>query len=240
MDIPSRTLGLDPDGAFRSHEIEAFCDKQHIHLDVIPGEAHWKLGVCENSIQAVKHMLSAIVEDQPDIAGPDALAESIRVLNSRDVVRGYSPVQHVLGRAPDELGRFFTTVENPCPELVSEAPAQGHEREHQMRLVAEKSLLEWNAQQRLTRATNSSHRRVMDFQAGELVYIWRRQLTGKRRTAEQGRRRPFCGSSPDFGYPNNIEMPKASSSVEARSGSSEAGGCSNAARSSFDELQKEK
>ena len=174
-----QNLRLDPDGAFRSHEIEAFCDKQHIHLDVIPGEAHWKLGVCENSIQAVKHMLSAIVEDQPDIAGPDALAESIRVLNSRDVVRGYSPVQHVLGRAPDELGRFFTTVENPCPELVSEAPAQGHEREHQMRLVAEKSLLEWNAQQRLTRATNSSHRRVMDFQAGELVYIWRRQLTGK-------------------------------------------------------------
>ena len=174
-----QNLRLDPDGAFRSHEIEAFCDKQHIHLDVIPGEAHWKLGVCENSIQAVKHMLSAIVEDQPDIAGPDALAESIRVLNSRDVVRGYSPVQHVLGRAPDELGRFFTTVENPCPELVSEAPAQGHEREHQMRLVAEKSLLERNAQQRLTRATNSSHRRVMDFQAGELVYIWRRQLTGK-------------------------------------------------------------
>eukprot|EP00435_Cladocopium_sp_Y103_P050029 s2515_g15.t1 len=174
-----QNLRLDPDGAFRSHEIEEFCDQQHIHLDVIPGEAHWKLGVCENSIQAIKQMLSAIIEDQPDMSGPDALAESVRVLNSRDLVRGYSPVQHVLGRAPDDLGRFFTNVGERCPELITETPVQEHEKGYRMRLSAEKALLEWNAQQRLQRAANSSHRRVLDFQAGELVYIWRRQLTGK-------------------------------------------------------------
>eukprot|EP00435_Cladocopium_sp_Y103_P025638 s1644_g6.t1 len=108
------------------------------------------------------------------MSGPDALAESVRVLNSRDLVRGYSPVQHVLGQAPDDLGRFFTNVGERCPELITETPVR-----YRMRLSAEKALLEWNAQQRLQRASNSSHRRVLDFQAGELVYIWRRQLTGK-------------------------------------------------------------
>ena len=46
-----QTLRLDPAGAFRSNEEEGFCDKHGIYLDFIPGEAHWKLGVCEQAIQ---------------------------------------------------------------------------------------------------------------------------------------------------------------------------------------------
>ena len=173
------TLRLDPDGAFRSHELGDYCDRYHIFLDLIPGEAHWKLAACERSIRSIKAILEAIVDDQPDVSAQEALSEAVKTLNHRDLVRGYSPVQHILGKAPDETGRFLSTADSRCSDLVSETPAQGHERSQHLRDVAEKALLEWNAQQRLQRATHSKHRRCLDFQAGELVYIWRQQLTGQ-------------------------------------------------------------
>ena len=45
--------------------------------------------------------------------------------------------------------------------------------------TAEKALIDWQCQQRISRATNSRHRQVLDFSAGDLVYIWRKQLTGQ-------------------------------------------------------------
>ena len=103
-----RTLRLDPDGAFRSIELSDFCDQQQIFLDLIPGEAHWKLGTCERSIQATKTILEKVIDDQPELDSTEALAEAIRVQNMRETVRGYSPMQHVLGLAPDELGTILS------------------------------------------------------------------------------------------------------------------------------------
>ena len=53
------------------------------------------------------------------------------------------------------------------------------EQDHRRRLVAEKAFLDWQDHDRLSRAAQSKHRRVLDFSAGDLVYIWRKQLTGE-------------------------------------------------------------
>eukprot|EP00435_Cladocopium_sp_Y103_P070486 s548_g35.t1 len=173
------TLRLDPDGAFRSHEVADFCDNHHIYLDIIPGEAHWKLSSCERSIESIKYLLEKIVADHPDVSAPDALADSIRILNTKDNIRGHSPLQHVMGRTPDAAGRFFSTVDPACPELTCLEPrAMQHENWERM-VTAEKALIDWQCQQRVSRATNSRHRQVRDFSAGDLVYIWRKQLTGQ-------------------------------------------------------------
>ena len=172
-------LRLDPDGAFRSRELLEYCDQHQIFLDIIPGEGHWKLGTCERSIQAIKELLYKVCSDMPDISMEDALSECVRVLNNREVVRGYSPIQHVLGRAPDDTGRFFTPDTANSPDLLSETPAQEHQRIAELRLAAEKAFLDWNNNQRLSRARNSKHHRLLDFTAGDLVYIWRKQVTGK-------------------------------------------------------------
>ena len=174
-----RVLRLDPDGAFRSKELGEYCDQHQIYLDVIPGEAHWKLGVCERTIQAIKSILNKVLSTHPDSTPEDALAESVRALNCREVVRGYSPIQHVLGRAPDDTGKFFSQGNNLSPELQVESPAQTHKRTEELRLSAEKAFLEWNAADRITRATNSRHRKLLDFTAGDLVFVWRKQVTGK-------------------------------------------------------------
>lgn len=170
------TLRVDPDGAFRSHEIAEFSTRSGIYLDIIPGEAHWKIGTCEKSVQSTKDLLDKLAGDQEDVSFSDLLSETIRVFNSREVIRGYSPVQHVMGRAPDEYGRLFTTVTKPYSELQCEGPRDDSERSHQLRYAAEKNFLDWHNNQRLGRALNSRHRSVTNFSAGDLVYVWRRQL----------------------------------------------------------------
>ena len=172
-------LRVDPDGAFRSHGLADFCDQQRIFLDIIPGEGHWKLGVCERSIQAIKELLQKVCQDHPDSTIEDALSECVRVLNNREVVRGYSPIQHVLGRAPDDTGRIFTREVGQSPDITLETPITEHQKSAELRLTAEKAFLDWNNSQRLQRASNSKHRRLLDFSAGDLVYIWRKQVTGK-------------------------------------------------------------
>ena len=53
------------------------------------------------------------------------------------------------------------------------------EGDQNLRLSAEKAFLDWIAAARIQRATHSKHRRVLDFSAGDLGFIWRKQLTGE-------------------------------------------------------------
>ena len=182
------TLKLDPDGAFRSHEMSQFCDQQMIYLDMIPGEAHWKLGTCERSIQSTKEVMSKLARDNPDLSFPDLMSETIRVFNSREYVRGYSPIQHVMGRAPDETGRFFPGPNQVSEDLACENPRHETQESHQLRLQAEQRFLEWNSQQRLSRAQNSKAHRYLKYHPGDLVFIWRKQLPGK-----EAKQRPGSG-----------------------------------------------
>ena len=103
----------------------SYCDRHQIYLDLIPGEAHWKLSVCERSIQAIKHVMASLAAESPALTAEQILAESVRTLNHRENVRGFTPVQYVLGRAPDEHGRFF----NPARDLETPGVTDGH-RDH--------------------------------------------------------------------------------------------------------------
>jgi hypothetical protein len=174
-----KTLRLDPDGAFRSHGLSEFCDQNHIFLDLVPSEGHWKLGVCERAIQATKSILEKVLHERPETTAEDALSECIRALNCREVIRGYSPIQHVLGKSPDETDRIFNPKMVQSPEILHESATVQHHQTEALRLCAEKAFLDWNTHDRLQRATHSRHRRLLNFSAGDLVYIWRKQVTGE-------------------------------------------------------------
>ena len=198
---------------------------------------HWKLGTCERSIQATKTIVEKIIDDQPELSSNEALTEAIRVQNVRETVRGYSPMQHVLGLAPDELGRFFSTASGNSPELRVEDVSQRFEGEHQARLTAEKALLEWNSRERITRAVNSKHRSRLDFEAGDLVYIWRKQLTGK--DAEQNKigQGRFVGPARILAVEQKRE-PMALWFVVLRCGWCEDDASSSVVLNSFEELRR--
>ena len=173
------TLRVDPDGTFRSTVVQDFCDQHHIHLDIIPGEAHWKLGICEQAIQGTKNLMTKLAEDDPDITALEALADATRVFNNRDLIRGYSPIQHAVGRAPDSCGRFFPPPNMDSPDLLVENATGEMSRQLHRMQIAEKAFLDWTAHQRLLKAKHSRPRTVTQYVPGDLVYIWRKQVSGQ-------------------------------------------------------------
>ncbi|CAE7239180.1 RE1 [Symbiodinium sp. CCMP2592] len=188
-----RALRLDPAGAFRSAAVEAWCDKYSVHLDIVPGEAHWKIGTVENAVKGVKDVMSKLSHYDPEITPQEALAEAVHAFNHRELIRGFSPAQHILGMAPDETGRFIAGSPHAHPQLAVENPSGEFQRGVQLRAEAEKALAEWTAGQRLMRAKHSRHRPCYDYVPGELVYYWRTQDSNKGRRQPGGKHGRFLG-----------------------------------------------
>ncbi|CAE7582483.1 RE1 [Symbiodinium sp. CCMP2592] len=189
----ARCLRLDPAGAFRSHAIEEWCDKHQIFLDIVPGEAHWKIGTVENAIKGLKEVMHKLCLYDTEISTTEALSEAVASFNHRELIRGYSPAQHVLGQAPDETGRFVASCDAVPPGLLCESAQGEFSRSVKLRAEAEKALCEWNANQRLLRATHSRHRPCYDYQPGELVFYWRCQDATKGRRQPGGKHGRFLG-----------------------------------------------
>ncbi|CAE7903842.1 unnamed protein product, partial [Symbiodinium sp. KB8] len=188
-----RTLRLDPAGAFRSHALEAFCDKHSIFLDVAPAEAHWKIGSIEQAVQGIKEVLGKLHEDDPTISSEEALAGAVRVFNHREQVRGFTPAQLALGRNADETDRLVADSHRLPPDLLVENAAGEFHRDVQRRAAAEKAHSEWHARQRLLRAQHSRPQRVYDYVPGELVFFWRSQESNKSRRSPGGKHGRFLG-----------------------------------------------
>ena len=188
-----RCLRLDPAGAFRSAAVEEWCDKHSIYLDVVPGEAHWKVGTVECAIRGVKDVMTKLCSYDEELTPQQALAEAIVTFNHKELVRGYSPAQHILGQAPDETGRFIPQGRDAHPALLIENPTGEFERSTKLRAEAEKALTDWNTQQRLLRAKHSRHRPCYDYTPGELVYYWRTQDSNKGRRQPGGKHGRFLG-----------------------------------------------
>ena len=62
---------------------------------------YWRLGTCENLVKIVKGLMSKLALSEPDVSVRDALSEAARTFNEREIIRGYSPIQHAVGRVPD-------------------------------------------------------------------------------------------------------------------------------------------
>ena len=181
-----RTLRVDPAGSFRSQTVESYCDQHGIYLDIIPGEAHWQIGACEQAIKGVKEIMLKLCSEDESLSSEEALSTAVRTFNQRDVIRGFSPVQHALGRNPDETGRIIDATQSVPPEMLIENATGEFERNIHRMALAEKAHADWHARQRLVRAGNSRSRPFYDYEAGELVYFWRTQEAGKK-GPKQGR-----------------------------------------------------
>ena len=142
-----KCLRLDPAGAFRSHAIEDWCDKHNIFLDIVPGEAHWKIGTVENAIKGLKEVMQKLCLCDEELSTTEALSEAVASFNHRELIRGYSPAQHVLGQAPDETGRFISACDAVPAGLLCENAQGEFSRSVKLRAEAEKALCEWNANQ---------------------------------------------------------------------------------------------
>ena len=179
-----KSLRLDPAGSFRGEHMSGFCDRHGIFLDIIPGEAHWQIGATEQAVQGLKQLMDKLAATDPEISADECLSIAVSTFNQREMVRGFSPVQHVLGQGPDQTGRHIDPAALIPEEPLLSSSVTELRRAAQLRAEAEKAMADWTARQRVTRALNSRTRPLHQYQPGDLVYFWRTQESG------QGKRSP--------------------------------------------------
>ncbi|OLP95369.1 hypothetical protein AK812_SmicGene22510 [Symbiodinium microadriaticum] len=177
----------------RSQAVESYCDRHQIYLDVIPGEAHHQTGVCEESVKGLKEVMTKLCLADPEVSSEEALSTGICTFNQREHIRGFSPAQHILGVNPDEVGRCLPNTTHVPPGLLVENATGEFRRAVERRSTAEKAHSEWNAAQRLLRASNSRAKPVYDYKPGDLVYFWRSQGGGQSRTQPGNKHGSFLG-----------------------------------------------
>ena len=185
-------LRLDPAGSWRSNELNEYLSNHHIELDTIPAEAHWGISHVERAIESTKHIMTKLALEDPSITPEEALSEAIRVENEREVVRGYSPAQHALGRAPDLEGHFHQSEMQGMPNGMCESGNGDFRRNVERMKQAEQSFSEWIAKERLLRAANTRSYRLQTFVPGDLVFVWRVQNPNGRH-GNQGHQGGFTG-----------------------------------------------
>ena len=167
-------MRLDPAGAFRSVLRQTYS----IFLDLVPAEAHWKIGSIEQAVRRTKELLTKLQADEPNISVEQALASYVRVFNHREQVRGFTPAQLAIGRNSDDTERFVGEPHQLPPDLLVENASGEFARDIQHRATAEKAHADWHAHQRLLRTQHSRPRRLYDYVPGELVFFWSRRAPG--------------------------------------------------------------
>ena len=137
-----QVLRLDPSGSFRSQHVESFCDRHQILFGIIPGEAHWKLGICEQAVQGLKEVMTETCLSEQGLSSEEALAVAVMTFNHRDVVR-------TLGHNPDQVGPVSEVINQAPVSMLWEDPQGEVERAAQLRAAAEGAHASWTARQRI-------------------------------------------------------------------------------------------
>ena len=172
------SVRVDPAGPWLNEQADKYFAERGIFLDPVPAEAHWQIGVVERGIRSLKAVMDAIAPEFPQMSNDELLGRAVWVCNSRDLYRGFSPLQHASGRTPDEEMRLFDTVdEKPLHNDLMEDGGFG--QNIRAMCVAEQAFSEEQAKQRVQRAQASGHRKTSIYLPGDLVYFWRKQVAGR-------------------------------------------------------------
>ena len=203
-----QVLRVDPQGPMMSNQADQYASEHGIELQPIPAEAHWQISLVEGAIKTTKGMMETLSAEYPDMPPAELLGRAIWVMNCRDLFKGYAPLQHALGRCPDDHDHLFEPqqVQPVGPELLDDG---GFRENHQLRCRAEQVFSEEQAKRRLERAERMGHRRAQTFLPGDLVFYWRNQVPLKEK--DDPTRWPFPGSSKSWLPPKPEEMNKENS-----------------------------
>jgi len=95
-----KVLRLDMSGSHMSHVFREWAGGQGIRLDMIPKDAHHRLGILERNHQVRREQLEIYHAAHPK----DSLRKAVRITcpqrNRLRNVRGFTPAQRVLGVLP--------------------------------------------------------------------------------------------------------------------------------------------
>ena len=166
---------VDPEGAWMDKEAALYFDKDSIYQEVIPGQAHWHISLAEEAIRATKATMDALVSENPTMSGDEALARAVAAGNSREDVRGHSPLQHALGRAPDIDGHFFEPDFDELPYVDAQRVDKQYGQDYARMFQAEQAYLKQVYQRRISRALNTKNKTLQSVAPGMFVRYYRKE-----------------------------------------------------------------
>ena len=191
LEIWYRPLGLplhfkcDAGGEFAA-EVAAWHGRSGILHEVVPAEAHHRLGKIERRNSLMRTLTERVIDER----GVHNIEELNKVLpaitfsmNSSTYSYGRSPFQAVFGRVPRPLGDLSSD-----PRALVLTPEAGEKRlaPELLRADALKALAEFNSSSAIRRALlrKTRHQDTNDFQAGQPVAYWR--WSGRSRQHKKG------------------------------------------------------
>ena len=168
-------MKVDPEGAWMDTRAAEYFEKDAVNLESVPGQAHWNISIVEEAIQATKATMEALVKEDPQMTAEEAFARAIAAGNSREDVRGHSPLQHALGWAPDLDGHFYEPDFDDLPYVDAQRVDQTFGENYDRMMNAEINYLRHTYQRRLSRAVNSKNQPLKSVVPGMWVRYFRKE-----------------------------------------------------------------
>jgi len=173
---------------FCSEEFKQWAETHGIHINVMPPEAHHRMGPVERRHavlrEALERYMDHAVRENPDkVKGRKLLQEAIcfvpNQINSLAYTRGYSSTQWVLGYQPMDISSLTHDRYSPAAQDA----VDGNDDYYQnlkSREIAATAFIQADSSQRLRRALQRRYRRIKESPVvGQTVYYWRSQGAGR-------------------------------------------------------------
>lgn len=175
---PPAVVKMDPAGAFTIEMVDVYLLKNKIFGDLIPAEAHWKLSLVERAFQTTKSVMDKLALEFPEMESREVFFRALWAQNARDQYLGFSPLQHVLGRSPNEQGHLHNYGCDDIPTITEHGISAEFGEDMKAMKTAEETFLEEQYKHRIARANASGGRPVKTCKPGDLVFYWRKQVGG--------------------------------------------------------------
>ena len=173
-------LRVDSAKGWESRAVRDWCSDHGVILEVAPAESHNWLGVVERRHQVVRRALEIYMEDEGEANLTNLKEAAIYVpprINQMSFVKGFTPTQWVLGRAPAQELSLTAELYNPGIDAMDE---QTHFALIQdRRLRAGQAFLRADSDAKLRRAMNQKYYESKDrVLVGQRCWYWRIQGSG--------------------------------------------------------------
>ena len=179
-------IRVDPGGTY-AKDFRDYVERHGIFLEVIPAEAHWRIGLIERRNSVLRDIMERIIDAEAvmsDIDIEETIDSATHALNSMTYTHGRPPYMAVFGQIP----RVGMGILQDDQSLVTKPDQPGHLRPDILRAEAMKALVEINASQSLRRAllrkTATPHHN--ELLPGQNCAYWRWQNPRGRSTKKRG------------------------------------------------------
>ncbi|CAE7373259.1 RE1 [Symbiodinium necroappetens] len=163
------TLKLDLEGALRSKVLREACADKGIDLIPAPAEYHEMIADVEREIGYVRQHLERFLRGGAFERPGQAALAAVAAHNTLARVHGFSPLQWALGRDMSLGNR----AHEASGDAISSTRTTNFAQQGNLRLEAERSFLQYRADQLASRAKNAKVRTQVRFFPGDMIFYRR-------------------------------------------------------------------